>query len=59
MSRNNFDKLSMRKMFLNPSFLSESTFFRIQTSCVTPVVKELWEAIKEKLWEILEVEELA
>jgi len=26
---------------------------------VTPVVKELWEAIKEKLWEILEVEELA
>ncbi|XP_020624359.1 uncharacterized protein LOC110061841 [Orbicella faveolata] len=57
-SGNNFDKLSMLMKFLNVSFLSESTFSCIQT-CVTPVVKELWEAMKEKLWEVLKGEELA
>ena len=59
MSGNNFDKLSMLMKFLNVSFLSESTFSRIQTTCVTPVVKELWEAMKEKVWEVLKGEELA
>ena len=58
-SGNNFDKLSMLMKFLNLSFLSESTFSRIQSTCVTPVVKELWEAMKEKVWEVLKGEELA
>ena len=58
-SGNNFDKLSMLMKFLNVSFLSESTFSRIQATCVTPVVKELWEAMKEKVWQALKGEELA
>ena len=58
-SENNFDKLSMLMKFLNVSYLSESTFSRIQMTCVTPVVKELWEAMKAKVWEVLKGEELA
>ena len=49
MSGNNFDKLSVLMKFLNVSFLSESTFSQIETTCVTPVVKELWKAMKEKV----------
>lgn len=58
-SGNNVDKLSMLMKFLNMGFLSESTFSQIQTTCVTPVVNELWEAMKEKVWEVLKGEELA
>ena len=57
-SGNNFDKLSMFMEFLNVNFLSESTFSRIQMTCVTPVVKKLWEAMKAKVWEVLKGEEL-
>lgn len=48
----------MLMKFLNVSFC-QSTFSQIQSMCVIPVVKELWEAMKEKVWEVLKGEELA
>ena len=56
---NNFEKLHMLMKFLNVDFVSESTFSRIQSNCLTPVVKELWKAMKEKVWEVLTDNELA
>lgn len=39
--------------FLNVAFISESTFFLIQSTCVAAVIKELWEKMKE-MWETLQ-----
>ena len=52
-SDNNVHKLNLLMKLLNASFLSESTFFRIQMTSVTPVVKERREAMKKKVWEVL------
>lgn len=53
---NNFDKLDMLMKFLNVAFISERSFSRLQTTCAIPVVKELWENMKEKIWETLQGE---
>ena len=45
--------------FSNVDFVSESTFSRIQSTCVTPVVKELWKDMNEKAWEVLKDNKLA
>ena len=58
-SGNNFDKLEMFMKFLNVGFLSESTFSRIQLTCVTPVVKEMWDKMKEEIWLVLKERDLA
>ena len=56
---NNFEKLHMLMKFLNVGFVSESTFSRVQSTCVTPVVTELWKDMKKKVWEVLKDNELA
>ena len=57
-SGNNFDKLEMFMKFLNVGFLSENTFSRIQLTCVTPVVKEMWDKMKEEIWLVLKERDL-
>ena len=51
-SGNNFEKIQMMK-FLNVHFVSESTFNRMQSLYVIPAIRELWDHMKRKTWEVL------
>ena len=52
-SGNNFEKIQMLMKFCSIHFVSESTFNRIQSLCVVPAIKELWERMKQKIWDVL------
>ena len=53
---NNFEKISLFARCLNLSFISSSTFHRIQTFYVVPSIKELWAEMKVKVWNLFEKE---
>lgn len=46
----------MLRKFLNVAFISERGFSILQTTCAISIVKELWENMKEKIWETLQGE---
>ena len=50
-SGNNFEKIQMMMKFCNIHFVSESTFNRIQSLCLLPAVRELWERMKCRVWD--------
>lgn len=57
-SDNNFDKVSHLAKCLNLNLVSQSSFTRIQSLYAVPAIKELWERMKEQLWEIYKDEAL-
>lgn len=55
---NNFDKVELMAKMLRLAFVSSSTFNRIQTFHAVPAVKELWEKMKEQIWQTFQDEDL-
>ena len=55
---NNFEKISLFARCMNLSFISSTTFHRIQTFYVIPSIKELWGEMKGKIWNLFEKEVL-
>ena len=49
---NNFEKISLFARCMNLSFISSTTFHRIQTFYVIPSIKELWGEMKGKIWNL-------
>lgn len=52
MSGNNFEKIVLFAKCLNLNFVSQSSFTRIQSLHAIPSIKNLWQRMKEKVWEI-------
>ena len=55
-TRNIFEKINLFARCMNLSFISSTTFHRIQTFSVTPSIKELWSEMKGKIWNLFEKE---
>jgi len=53
---NNFEKISLFAHCLNLSFISSTTFHRIQTFYVIPSIKELRGEMKGNIWNRFEKE---
>ena len=58
LTENNFDKVELMAKMLRLAFVSSSTFKRIQTFHAVPAVKELWEKMKEKIWQTFQDKDL-
>lgn len=52
MSGNNFEKNTLFAKCLNLNFVFQSSFTRIQSLHAIPSIKDLWQRMKEKVWEI-------
>ena len=55
---NNFDKVELMAKMLRLALVSISTFNRIQTFHAVPAVKELWEKMKEQIWQTFQDKDL-
>lgn len=52
LSGNNFEKLSLYAKCLNLNFVSQSSFTRVQSPYAVPAIKEMWDRMKVKVWDI-------
>ena len=52
-SGNNFDKLALFAKFLGLGFISNATYYRMQTFYIIPEVKRYWSQMKSEIWDIL------
>ena len=55
---NNFDKVELMAKMLRLALVSISTLNRIQTFHAVPAVKELWEKMKEQIWQTFQDKDL-
>ena len=51
LSGNNFTKIALFAQFLGLSFPNRTTFNRVQTKCVVPVVSRYWDIVKQSALE--------
>ena len=49
LSGNNFGKVALLFRFANVAMVSRSSFFRIQSHCVVPVVNKYWEDFQDEI----------